>query len=120
MLVAIGSATVPQPADAVSPAGAAGIGLGAFALGSVLANPYYHSYYYPHRYPRTIRLRLIIRHTAVTEIITLVEQRVQPDFSVSSFRAASITNCGTGPKLQAVSSSAVPWRSCRGALDAAS
>jgi hypothetical protein len=39
MLVAIGSATVPQPAHAVSPAAAAGIGLGAFALGSVLANP---------------------------------------------------------------------------------
>ena len=50
MLVAIGSATVPQPAHAVSPAAAAGIGLGAFALGSVLANPYYHSYYYPYGY----------------------------------------------------------------------
>ena len=52
IFVAIGLTTVPRPADAggVSPGAAVGIGLGAFALGSVLANPYYHPYYYPYSY----------------------------------------------------------------------
>ena len=48
--------TVPRPAEAgggwggggISPGAAAGIGLGAFALGSVLANPYYYNPYYPY------------------------------------------------------------------------
>jgi hypothetical protein len=54
MLAAIGLTTVPRPADAggggISPGAAVGLGLGAFALGSVLANPYYHPYYYPYAY----------------------------------------------------------------------
>src|ERR1700724_1011547 len=52
ILAAIGLTTVPRPADAggVSPGAAVGIGLGAFALGSVLANPYYQPYYYPYSY----------------------------------------------------------------------
>jgi hypothetical protein len=51
MLAAIGLTTAPRPADAggVSPGAAVGIGLGAFALGSVLANPYYQPYY-PYNY----------------------------------------------------------------------
>jgi len=58
ILAAIGLTTVPRPADAgggwggggISPGAAVGLGLGAFALGSVLANPYYNPYpygYYP-------------------------------------------------------------------------
>ena len=31
----------PRPAHAISPGWAVGIGLGSFALGSALANPYY-------------------------------------------------------------------------------
>jgi hypothetical protein len=52
MLAAIGLTAPPRPADAggVSPGAAVGIGLGAFALGSVLANPYYQPYYYPYSY----------------------------------------------------------------------
>src|SRR5215472_5961984 len=59
ILAAIGLTTVPRPADAgggwggggISPGAAVGIGLGAFALGSVLANPYYYNpYYYPYGY----------------------------------------------------------------------
>jgi hypothetical protein len=59
ILAAIGMTTVPRPADAgggwgrggISPGAAVGIGLGAFALGSVLANPYYYNpYYYPYGY----------------------------------------------------------------------
>jgi hypothetical protein len=58
ILAAVGFTTVPRPADAggwggggISPGAAAGIGLGAFALGSVLANPYaYNPYYYPYGY----------------------------------------------------------------------
>jgi hypothetical protein len=58
ILAAIGSATVPRPADAgggwhgggISPGAAVGIGLGAFALGSVFAIPYYNAYYYPYGY----------------------------------------------------------------------
>jgi hypothetical protein len=56
ILAAIGLTTVPRPADAgggwsgggISPGAA--VGLGAFALGAVLANPYYSPYpygYYP-------------------------------------------------------------------------
>jgi hypothetical protein len=60
ILAAIGLTTVPRPADAgggwhggggISPGAAVGIGLGAFFLGSVLANPYYYNpYYYPYNY----------------------------------------------------------------------
>ena len=52
LLAAIGLTAAPRPADAggVSPGAAVGIGLGAFALGSVLANPYYQPYYYPYSY----------------------------------------------------------------------
>jgi hypothetical protein len=48
ILTTIGLTTVPRPADAgggwggISPGAAVGLGLGAFALGSVLANPYYN------------------------------------------------------------------------------
>ena len=55
ILAAIGLTTVPRPADAggIGPGAAVGIGLGAFALGSVLANPYYNNpYYYPYGYSR--------------------------------------------------------------------
>jgi hypothetical protein len=49
ILAAIGLTTVPRPADAggggISPGAAVGLGLGAFALGSVLANPYYYNPY---------------------------------------------------------------------------
>ena len=59
ILAAIGLTTVPRPADAgggwggggISPGAAVGLGLGAFALGSVLANPYYYNpYYSPYGY----------------------------------------------------------------------
>ena len=59
ILAAIGSATVPRPADAgggwhgggISPGAAVGLGLGAFALGSALTNPYYYNpYYYSYGY----------------------------------------------------------------------
>src|SRR5215470_926717 len=54
ILAAIGLTTVPQPADAggggISPGAAVGLGLGAFALGSVLSQPYYNSYYSPYGY----------------------------------------------------------------------
>ena len=53
ILATIGLTTVPRPADAggrrgeggISPGAAVGLGLGAFALGSVLANPYYYNAY---------------------------------------------------------------------------
>jgi hypothetical protein len=48
---AIGTAAVPQPAHAVGPWAAAGIGLGAFALGSALAAPYYWGYPGYYGYP---------------------------------------------------------------------
>jgi hypothetical protein len=56
VLAAIGLTTVPRPADAgggwgeggISPGAAVGLGLGAFALGSVLSHPYYGPYYYPY------------------------------------------------------------------------
>jgi hypothetical protein len=57
ILGAVGMAAAPQPAHALGPGAAVGIGLGAFALGSVLAAPYYYygypgyygypAYYYP-------------------------------------------------------------------------
>jgi len=54
ILAAIGLTTVPQPADAggggISPGAAVGLGLGAFALGSVLSQPYYNPYYSPYGY----------------------------------------------------------------------
>ena len=58
ILAAIGLTTVPRPADAgggwrgggISPGAAVGLGLGAFALGSVLSQPYYNPYYYPYGY----------------------------------------------------------------------
>ena len=54
ILAVIGLATVPRPADAggggISPGAAVGLGLGAFALGSVLSQPYYNPYYYPYGY----------------------------------------------------------------------
>ena len=51
ILAAIGLTTVPLPADAggdrggISPGAAVGLGLGSFALGSALANPYYYNPY---------------------------------------------------------------------------
>jgi hypothetical protein len=58
ILAAIGLTTVPRSADAgggwggggISPGAAVGLGLGAFALGSVLSRPYYNPYYYPYGY----------------------------------------------------------------------
>ena len=57
ILVAVGLTTAPRPADAggwegggISPGAAVGLGLGAFALGSVLSRPYYNPYYYPYAY----------------------------------------------------------------------
>jgi hypothetical protein len=59
ILAAIGLTAVPRPAYAgggwggggISPGAAAGIGLGAFALGSVLASPYaFNPYYAPYGY----------------------------------------------------------------------
>jgi hypothetical protein len=54
ILAAIGLTTVPRPADAggggISPGAAVGLGLGAFALGSVLSQPYYNPYYSPYGY----------------------------------------------------------------------
>ena len=56
ILAAIGLTTVPRPADAggdgggISPGAAVGLGLGAFALGSVLSKPYYNQYYSPYGY----------------------------------------------------------------------
>jgi hypothetical protein len=61
-LAAIGSTTMPRAADAawhggvgwhgggIGPGAAVGIGLGAFALGSALANPYFYSPYYAYGY----------------------------------------------------------------------
>jgi hypothetical protein len=50
ILAAVGLTTAPRPADAggIGPGAAVGLGLGAFALGSVLANPYYNPYRYPY------------------------------------------------------------------------
>jgi hypothetical protein len=52
ILAVIGLTAVPRSADAgwggggISPGAAVGLGLGAFALGSVLSRPYYNPYYY--------------------------------------------------------------------------
>jgi hypothetical protein len=60
VFAAIGLTTVPRTADAygwhgggISPGAAVGLGLGAFALGSVLANPYNYNPYYYGYYPPT-------------------------------------------------------------------
>ena len=53
ILGAVGLMTVPQPAQALSPAAGVGIGLGAFAAGTALgaaSNPYYNPYYSPYGY----------------------------------------------------------------------
>lgn len=59
ILAVIGLTTAPRPAHAgggwggggISPGAAVGLGLGAFALGSALANPYYYNpYYSPYGY----------------------------------------------------------------------
>jgi len=50
ILRAIGLTAIPQPAHAVSPGAAVGIGLGAFALGTAITSPYYNPYYYPYGY----------------------------------------------------------------------
>ena len=58
ILAPIALTTVPRSADAgggwggggISPGAAVGLGLGAFALGSVLSRPYYNPYYYPYGY----------------------------------------------------------------------
>ena len=52
-LAAVGLATLPRPAHALSPGAGVGIGLGAFAAGTALgaaSNPYYNPYYYPYGY----------------------------------------------------------------------
>lgn len=51
--VALTSLIVLKPAQAIDTGAAVGIGLGSFALGSMLgstANPYYNPYYYPYGY----------------------------------------------------------------------
>jgi hypothetical protein len=54
ILGAVGLATTPQPAHALGTGAAVGIGLGAFALGTALAAPYYYQpapyYGYPAPY----------------------------------------------------------------------
>jgi hypothetical protein len=48
ILAAVGFVATPRPAHAISAGEAAGIGLGAFALGTLLSQqPYYSPYYYP-------------------------------------------------------------------------
>lgn len=54
VLGVVGAVAIPQPAHAVSPGAAVGIGLGAFALGSALGaanNPYYYGGYPAYGYP---------------------------------------------------------------------
>ncbi len=54
ILAAVGVTTAPRPAHAISSGAAVGLGLGAFALGSVVgsaANPYYNPYYYGYYSP---------------------------------------------------------------------
>ena len=77
MLVAIGSATVPQPAHAVSPGAQRGLGLALSDSAQCWRTPIITPIITPmditiHRYPRTIRLRLIIRHTASREVLCTV------------------------------------------------
>jgi|SRR5215469_346500 hypothetical protein len=53
LLATVGLTTVSRPAHALSPGAGVGIGLGAFAAGTMLgaaANPYYNPYYYPYAY----------------------------------------------------------------------
>ena len=53
ILAAVGLTTAARPAHAISSGAAVGLGLGAFALGSVVgsaSNPYYNTYYYPYGY----------------------------------------------------------------------
>lgn len=50
ILGAVALTAAPRPAHAIGAWGAAGIGLGAFALGSALASPYYYPYYNPYYY----------------------------------------------------------------------
>jgi len=53
LLAAVGLTTVSRAAHALSPGAGVGIGLGAFAAGTMLgaaANPYYNPYYYPYAY----------------------------------------------------------------------
>jgi len=58
ILAIIGLTTPPRPPLAggvwggggISPGAAVGLGLGAFALGSVLSHPYYNPYYSPYGY----------------------------------------------------------------------
>ena len=53
ILATVGLTTVSRPAHALSPGAGVGIGLGAFAVGTMLgaaANPYYNPYYYPYAY----------------------------------------------------------------------
>jgi hypothetical protein len=96
ILGAIGLTTVSRPADAgggwggggISPGAAVGLGLGAFALGSVLANPYYYNRTHTattattrlHQLTLTIRRRRIIPQRGavgapITITITFAEQR---------------------------------------------
>ena len=50
-MIGFGLTAAPRSAHAVSPGVAAGIGVGAFALGAALANPYYNNpYYAPYGY----------------------------------------------------------------------
>ena len=58
ILAAVGLTAAPRPAQALSPAAGVGIGLGAFAAGTLLGaagnpyyNPYYNTYYNPYYYP---------------------------------------------------------------------
>ena len=49
ILAAVGLTAVPRPAHALGPGAAAGIGIGAFAAGTMIgaaANPYNNPYYY--------------------------------------------------------------------------
>jgi hypothetical protein len=47
----VGLTAAPKPAHAIGTGAAVGIGLGAFALGTILANPYaYSAPYYPYGY----------------------------------------------------------------------
>jgi hypothetical protein len=47
----VGLTAAPKPAQAIGTGAAVGIGLGAFTLGTILANPYaYSAPYYPYGY----------------------------------------------------------------------
>jgi|HubBroStandDraft_1064217.scaffolds.fasta_scaffold377835_2 hypothetical protein len=52
ILGAVGLTAAPQPAHAIGTGAAVGIGVGAFALGTLIASPYYNPYYpYGYYYP---------------------------------------------------------------------